>query len=260
MYELVCGDAINVLKSRDNADTRRIDLTVTSPPYCLDMPYANSDDGMPYPQYLDWTFRWLMDLWYVTANGGRLCLNIPLDTNRGGERAVYADILAQARLAGWQYKSTIVWNENNISSRTAWGSWRSATAPNLICPVEMILVLYKGSQWKRDRPEGLPQEHIERNLFMQSTLALWTFNGEKKKRFGHPAPFPEELPRRCIEMFSFPGDLVCDPFLGSGTTGAVCEKRDFLGIDISPEYVEIAAQRIQDLYPDANFAMRSYVA
>ncbi len=215
---------------------------------------------MPYEEYLNWTFRWLMNLWYVTAPGGRLCLNVPLDTNKGGERPVYADILRQARVAGWQYKSTIVWNEGNISSRTAWGSWRAATAPNLICPVEMILVLYKGMQWKRERPEGVPRYHVDRDLFMESTLALWTFSGEKKKRFGHPAPFPEELPRRCIEMFSFPGDLVCDPFLGSGTTGAVCHERDFLGIDISLDYLSVAANRILHVHPEATVTLQGLEA
>lgn len=246
-YRLYIGDAIEFLQDYGTLGLRPINLTVTSPPYDLDIPYDGTDDARGYFHYKVWARQWIAALYKATADGGRFCLNVPLDTNKGGPRPFYADMVQMALNEGWKYKGTIVWNEGNISSRTAWGSWRSATAPNFTAPVEMIVVFYKGTAWKRKLPEGVPQQHVDGSLFLDSTLAMWTFPGEKKKRFDHPAPFPEELPRRCIEMFSFPGDLVCDPFVGSGTTGAVCRDRDFIGIDISEEYAKTAMSRLAAL-------------
>ena len=170
-------------------------------------------------------------------------MNIPLDKNKGGQQAVGADLTQIARSVGWQYHSTIVWNEQNISRRTAWGSWLSASAPYVIAPVELIVVLYKGS-WKR---EQAGTSDITREEFIAWTNGLWTFNGEHKARVQHPAPFPEELPRRCIKLFSFLGDTIFDPFLGSGTTVLVAEAlhRKGIGLDIDETYVDIAKNRLK---------------
>src|SRR5712671_5605572 len=101
----------------------------------------------------------------------------------------------------------------------AWGTWRSASAPCVIAPVEMILVLYKRT-WKKSR--GLRRDDLTRDEFMAWTNGIWRFRGESKNRIGHPAPFPLELPRRCLKLFSFVGDTVLDPFMGSGTTLLAC--------------------------------------
>lgn len=77
----------------------------------------------------------------MARDDGRVCLNIPLDKNKGGQQAVCADITIIAKKIGWKYHSTIIWNEGNISRRTAWGSWLSARAPYVIAPVEVIVVL-----------------------------------------------------------------------------------------------------------------------
>src|SRR3989344_3629428 len=115
----------------------------------------------------------------------------------------------------YKYHSTIIWNEGNISKRTAWGSWLSASAPYVIAPVELILVLYK-KEWKKSEKK---ESDITRQEFMDWTNGLWTFQGQNKKGAGgHPAPFPIELPRRCIKLFSFVCDVVLDPFMGSGST------------------------------------------
>lgn len=178
-------------------------------------------------------------LW--AKDGARFCLNIPLDKNKGGQQSVGADITTLAKKIGWKYHSTIVWNEGNISRRTAWGSWLSASAPYVIAPVELILVLYKG-EWKKAQ-KGI--SNINKDEFMAWTNGLWSFNGESKKRVGHPAPFPRELPKRCIKLFSFVGDVVCDPFSGSGTTmiESYLNKREFIGIEIDKEYCKLAKNR-----------------
>ncbi len=78
---------------------------------------------------------------------------------------------------------------------------------------------------------------------------VWTFNGESKKRIGHPAPFPRELPKRCIKLFSYVGDTVLDPFLGSGTTliEAIANGRKGVGIEIDKNYCLLAKERIANI-------------
>ena len=172
-----------------------IDLIVTSPPYNVDIKYGSYDDDISYGGYLEFTREWLARCLALAKDDGRFCLNIPLDKNKGGQQSVCADITTIAKQVGWKYHSTIIWNEQNISRRTAWGSWLSASAPYVIAPVEVIVILYK-KQWKKIG--GSRQSDITRDEFLEWTNGVWNFSGESKKRIGHPAPFPVELPRRCI--------------------------------------------------------------
>lgn len=220
-----------------------IDLIVTSPPYNVDIQYRSQRDDISYPEYLEFTRSWLARCFEFLKDDGRLCLNIPLDKNKGGQQSVGADVTMIAKQVGFQYQSTIVWNEGNISRRTAWGSWKSATAPFVIAPVELIVVLYK-RQWRKTSGSGVSD--ITGDEFISWTNGLWTFSGESKKRIGHPAPFPLELPTRCIKLFSFVGDTVLDPFVGSGTTviAAAMLNRVGIGVEIDPGYCELAKRRI----------------
>ncbi len=221
-----------------------VDLVVTSPPYNLSVEYGSFDDSLHYEEYLKFTELWLKKVFLLLKDDGRICLNIPLDKNKNGQRPVYADVVRIALDVGFKYQSTIVWNEQNISRRTAWGSWLSASAPYVIAPVEMVVLLYKRS-WKKQR-KG--KTTITREEFIEWTNGVWNFSGESKKRVGHPAPFPVELPRRCIRLFSYKDDLVLDPFLGSGTTvlAGIMEGRKTVGVEINPEYVRLAVKRIEN--------------
>lgn len=111
------ADILEISSIGDNS----IDLTVTSPPYGVDIKYQDYDDSLPYDQYLEFTRKWLSKVYRLTKPDGRLCLNIPLDKNKGGQQSVCADITVIAKEIGWKYHSTIIWNEQNISRRTAWG-------------------------------------------------------------------------------------------------------------------------------------------
>lgn len=226
-------------------DYRSIDLIVTSPPYNVNVQYKNFDDGIPYKEYLNFTREWLARTRKFAKRDGRLCLNIPLDKNKGGQQSVYADIVKIAKKVGWKYHSTIIWNEQNISRRTAWGSWLSASAPYVIAPVEAIVIMYK-SQWKKER-KGVSD--ITRDEFLLWTNGMWDFNGESGKRVGHPSPFPIELPRRCIRLFSYVGDTILDPFMGSGSTLISCLENNRLGIgvEINKDYCRIASKRLSKL-------------
>jgi site-specific DNA-methyltransferase (adenine-specific) len=233
----------NDLFATDSVKNGSIDLIVTSPPYNVHIPYASHDDDVGYDEYLDFSSRWLKRCRQWLKRDGRLCLNIPLDKNKGGQQSVGADLTTIAKRVGFNYHATIIWNEGNISRRTAWGSWMSASAPYVIAPVELIVVLYK-DEWKKDRTGA--RSDVTRGEFMEWTNGLWTFNGESKRRIGHPAPFPVELPRRCTRLFSFVGDTVLDPFMGSGTTLVAASrlKRRAIGIEIDKGYCRIARDRL----------------
>jgi site-specific DNA-methyltransferase (adenine-specific) len=226
--------------------TNSIDLIVTSPPYNVDIEYEGYKDDMPYEKYLEFTEKWLRNAYELLKPDGRMCLNIPLDKSKGrtgkGFQSVYVDVVTIAKKVGFKYFSTIIWNEGNISKRTAWGSFASASAPYVIAPVEVIVLLYKDS-WKKLK-KGISD--ISPEEFKQWTLGLWTFPGENPKNVGHPAPFPIELPWRCIKLFSYIGDIILDPFVGSGTTliAAYMLRRRAIGIDISRKYCEIAKERL----------------
>ena len=130
-----------------------VDLVVTSPPYNVNVDYGTHDDGQSYASYLQFSRRWLQRCFGWLREDGRLCLNIPLDKNKDGQQSVGADLTGIAKEVGFRYHSTIVWNEGNISRRTAWGSWMSASAPYVIAPVELIVVLYR-SVWKKRAGAG----------------------------------------------------------------------------------------------------------
>lgn len=221
-----------------------IDLTVTSPPYNVGKPYSGNeqDDLLTYSEYLTFSEKWLKNCYYWTKPTGRLCVNVPLDKNKDGKNPVCADITNLALGVGWKYHATIIWNEGTISRRTAWGSFASASAPHVIAPVETILVLYK-DEWKRDRPG---ENDIATEDFKNWVLGVWDFRGESAKRIGHDAPFPRELAKRCVKLFSFVGDTVLDPFVGSGTTmiEAICGERLALGIEQQVKYCELTRHRV----------------
>jgi site-specific DNA-methyltransferase (adenine-specific) len=233
-----------------------VQLVVTSPPYNLGKDYGTARDDATYQGYLDWVRVWMTELERVLEPGGRVCLNIPLDINLGfdneGKRRIskqpvladFTDLLV--REAGWIYNTTILWLEGNISRRTAWGSWLSATDPWVNTAAEAILVLSK-AQRKRDG-KGKTAD-ITREEFMEWTLGLWAFNGQSRAQWGHPAAFPEELPRRLIKLFSFREDTVLDPFLGSGTTCQVAKTlgRHSIGVEIDAGFCETAANRCRQM-------------
>ena len=222
---------------------KSVDLIVTSPPYNIDIKYNSHNDKISYERYLEFSEKWMSRCFEFLKEDGRFCLNIPLDKNKDGQQSVGADLTTLAKRLGFKYHSTVIWNEGNISRRTAWGSWLSASAPYVIAPVELIVILYK-DRWKKT--SGSLVSDINKEEFMKWTSGIWTFQGESKKRIGHPTPFPIELPKRCIKLFSFVDDVVFDPFVGSGTTlvAAALNNRKGIGVDIDLEYCKLVKSRL----------------
>ncbi len=243
---LVVGDAACL----DEIEDGSVDLVVTSPPYDLGLDYGPGiDDALGRNAYLDLARRWAQEWWRKAAPQGRLCLNVPLDTaGETGPRPAYADWVRVLGDVGWHYRTTIVWAEGNVSQQRARGSVDSPSAPHVIAPVEMVIVAHKG-EWnlsaaRRTHP-AWGQPDLLRAEWLDWTSGLWAFPGTSVPSW-HTAPFPEELPRRLIKLFSFPGALVLDPFLGSGTSAVVAARlgRRFYGVDRNPEFVARARQRV----------------
>lgn len=232
----------NILES--NFEQNTIDLVITSPPYNLDIQYDNYKDKLNPLDYFEFTEYYLELLYGWLRDDGRLCLNLPLDTTRPTNMSLYATITNLAIEIGFKYQSTIIWHKPAVNFKTAWGSFQSASAPHVICPDELILVMCKNT-WKKT--SGSRINDIKKDEFIQWSTGFWTINtGSISRNKNHPVAFPLELPTRLMKMFSYVDDTVIDPFCGSGTTLVACSNnnRKGIGVEISSEYCEIIKKRL----------------
>jgi site-specific DNA-methyltransferase (adenine-specific) len=148
---------------------------------------------------------------------------------------------------GFLMRGEVIWDKgSSAAASTAWGSWLSPSNPTLRDVHEYILIFSKGA-YRRQPPEKRTST-ISRDEFLEWTKSVWTFSAESAKRVNHPAPFPVELPTRLIQLYTYEGEVVLDPFIGSGSTAvaAVTTKRHFVGYDINEEYVQIAQKRVNE--------------
>ena len=183
--------------------------------HALDVAYAGGDVS-DYATWLTQLKVWLAEMLRVARpDWGRLCLNVPLDRDRGGWQPVSADAINVAREVGWRFRTWLLWDKLQAGAGTDRGSIDSAAAPNITAPVESILIFYRGS-WRRSGPAAIPHQAW---LELCGPRGVWRFPGTSDPK--SPAPFPETLPERCITVFSFPEDVLADPCVGRGTTAAV---------------------------------------
>jgi len=235
--KFILGSAENMKELPDNS----VHLMITSPPYNVSKEYDDDLSLKDYLQLLENSFR---ETYRVLINGGRACINV---ANLGRKPYIpLSDYISKIMLAiGFNMRGEIIWNKAASSSpSTAWGSWLSAANPILRDVHEYILVFSKGEY---NRIAKGKQNSITKEQFMEYTKSIWTMNAESARRIGHPAPFPEELPFRLIQLYSFKGDIILDPFIGSGTTAisAIKSERKFVGYDISQEYILLAENRLK---------------
>jgi site-specific DNA-methyltransferase (adenine-specific) len=233
-------DIIDGLKMMD---ANSVDLIVTSPPYNLDIGYADNKDNLTYTDYLEWVDNWISWSKVVLKPDGRICINVPIETNLTGKRFIQSDYIKILEDNGMVRMANITWDKRNVTRRTAWGSWKSPSFPVVNNPLECILVYCKLEKKHLGNKED---GDITRDEFIEYTMGVWNMASAKKSKVGHPAPFPEELPYRCIKLFTYQNDLVLDPFVGSGTTCRVAKRlnRRYIGFDISPDYVKMADETI----------------
>jgi len=238
--KIVVGDAREVLKKLpDNC----VHLMVTSPPYNTGKEY---DEDLTLGEYLDFIEEVMREVYRVLVWGGRICFNVA-DLGRKPYIPLHAYIIERIERIGFLMRGIVIWYKGDAvgASSTAWGTFASPVNPVLRDVHEYIIVASKGGFSRR--AEGR-EATISREEFVEFTKSVWKFPPESAKKVGHPAPFPVELPYRCIQLYTFRGDVVLDPFVGSGTTAiaAAMTGRHFIGIDINPQYVELANRRLEE--------------
>jgi len=221
-----------------------IALMVTSPPYHVGKEY---DSDASFDDYLDLLERVFREAYRVLQPGGRAVVNV---ANLGRRPYIPLAHEVTARMLGIGYlmRAEIIWRKaRGANGSCAWGSWRSAVNPVIRDVHEYCLCFSKG---RFDRVAGGDSD-ISAEEFMASTLSVWEIPPESATRVGHPAPFPVELPRRFIKLYTFRGEWVLDPFMGSGSTAvaAATTGRRWVGYDVNPEYCELTRRRVGQASP-----------
>jgi len=219
-----------------------VHLMVTSPPYNVGKEY---DQDLSLEEYLSFLQRVWKETRRVLVSGGRMCVNVA-NLGRKPYIPLHAYIAEQATGLGFLMRGEIIWNKAaSASPSTAWGSWKSAGNPTLRDVHEYILVFCKDT-FKRQNPSKRAST-ISRDEFLEYNKSVWNFAAEPARKIGHPAPFPVELPRRLIQLYTFENEIVLDPFMGSGQTAIAAMKsnRHYVGYEIERSYVELALSRIK---------------
>lgn len=217
-----------------------VHLMVTSPPYNARKDY---DDDLTLEEYLKLLHAVFSACFRVLVPGGRACINL---ANLGRKpyiplNAYVAQIMIDI---GFLMRAEVIWDKAaSVGTSTAWGSWMSPSNPTLRDVHEYILIFSKGSFKRQDLDR---ESTITREQFLEYTKSVWSFPTVSAKKIGHPAPFPEELPARLIQLYTYAGEVVLDPFMGSGSTAIAAKKsgRHYVGYEIIRNYVELARQRI----------------
>ena len=235
-----------------NADSRNMEhlpdesvhLMITSPPYNVGKEY---DNDLSLTEYRELLAEVIAETYRTLVVGGRACINIA-NVGRTPYIPLHTLIIKIAQECGFHMRGEIIWDKGaSAGSSCAWGSWQSASNPVLRDVHEYILVFSKGSFKRRVKDDGKGVNSIERYDFLEFTKSVWQFPAASARQANHPAPFPVELPRRLIQLYSFVGDLVLDPFMGSGTTAeaAVLADRRYVGYEIDSQYVQQARARLK---------------
>lgn len=237
---IICGDVLAVLP---RIPRESVHLIVTSPPYNLEKGYDEHGDDLDYAAYL----QWMGSVWEaclgVLVHGGRLCVNIGENKRQNITYPTYSAFIQQLVDLGMLYRGTIIWDKNSAAKHCAWGSWRRPSNPHIVPRHEYIIAFSKG-EWKLEGDRD--DITISTKDFITCTRSVWRMGTESKARIGHPAPFPEALPKRLIDFYTFRGMTVLDPFAGSGTVGLVAAElgRRFILADNSLKYCKLARKRI----------------
>jgi DNA modification methylase len=219
-----------------------VHLMVTSPPYNVGKDY---DEDFTLEEYLAFLKRVWREVERILVPGGRACINVA-NLGRKPYIPLHAYITRDMVDLGFLMRGEIIWDKGaSAAISTAWGSWRSPANPTLRDVHEYILVFSKGNFSRKKLADR--EATITREEFLEFTKSVWTFPAESAKKVGHPAPFPVELPHRLLQLYTYSGEVVLDPFMGSGQTALAALKsgRLFVGYDTDNDYVRLADRRLR---------------
>lgn len=237
-FQLLQGDCLDLMKQIPDGS---VNLVVTSPPYNVGLEYASYKDDKPFEEYIGFLKEVFLLAYGVLAEDGRVVINI--GDGKSGKMPTHSVVQMMMCDIGYVPMATIIWNKRTTSNRAAWGSFMSPSCPSFPSCMEYVMLFSKTPKLLH---KGTPT--IQKEDFIKWTSPLWEFMPETRIRdIGHPAAFPIELPRRCIELLTYREDTVLDMFMGSGTTGVACvnTNRRFIGIEKDEKYFAIAKDRIE---------------
>ena len=220
-----------------------VHLMVTSPPYNVTKEY---DENLTLDEYRELLKRVFTEVYKKLVTGGRACINLA-NLGRKPYIALHSYIIQDMLEIGFLMRGEIIWDKaSSASPSTAWGTWLSAANPVLRDIHEYILVFSKEAFNRKSLPGKVST--ITKDEFLEFTRSVWTFPAESARKIGHPAPFPIELPYRLIQLYTFKGEVVLDPFCGSGSAciAAIKAGRHYIGYDTEEEYVRLAERRIRE--------------
>ena len=246
-----------------------IDLIVTSPPYGVSIKYDVHNDDVEFEEYKVFSKNWLSEAYRVLKDDGRIALNIPYEINRqskGGRIFFVSEVYQIMKEIGFKLFGIVDLEEQSPhrSKTTAWGSWMSCSQPYIYNPKECVILAYKNSPKKLTKGEsqwtGVPTDieqedgtikkktvylQEDKKEFMELVFGQWNYFADTKSLT--KATFSMDIPDKAIKILSYKNDIVLDPFMGSGTSAVSAEinRRRWLGIELSPNYAEIARKRVQ---------------
>src|SRR3989338_7020930 len=240
LNRVFCKSSEKMRELPDNS----VHLMVTSPPYNVCKEY---DEDLSLSEYREFLKKTWTEVHRVLVPGGRACINVA-NLGRKPYLPLHSFIIADMQKIGFLLRGEILCHTSSSASpSTAWVSLLSAKNPVLRDIHEYILIFSKEA-FSRANHDDQPAT-MTRDEFLELTKSVWTFGAESARKVGHPAPFPVELPLRCIKLYTFEHDVILDPFMGSGTAAvaALMSNRRFVGYDIDKEYIKIAERRINEI-------------
>jgi len=235
-------------ESMDELPDHSVHLMVTSPPYNASKEY---DEDLTLAEYREMLRKVMRETYRVLVTGGRACINVA-NLGRKPYLPLHTFLIEDMLSIGFLMRGEIIWDKaSSAGSSTAWGSWLSASNPVLRDVHEYILVFCKETF---TRPAGERESTIAKEDFLAWTKSVWTFPSVSAKQIGHPAPFPEDLPRRLIELYTYRGEVVLDPFCGSGSSclAALHTQRTYVGYDVQAAYIDLAKARLAEAMSSAD--------
>jgi DNA modification methylase len=243
--DIVIND--DCLKYMQSLPNNCIDCILTSPPYNFGIDYGNYySDHNTWDSYFNMMNEIIEEMYRILTTGGRVVFNIqPFFSDYIPSHHVLSHIFLRHKFI---WRNEILWEKNNYTARyTSWGSWKSPSSPYLKYTHEFIEVYCKETIKHNNRRNEKPD--ITDEEFKSSVIGKWSIAPERNmKKYNHNAMFPEKLVEKALKIFTFPNDVVLDPFGGVGTTALVCKRinRRYISIDVSKEYCKTAIQRIED--------------
>ena len=264
--KIINGDCVEEMGKLPESS---IDLLVTSPPYNVGIDYDTHDDKQSMEDYWNFTENWLSQAFRILKDDGRVAINIPYEVNvqdRGGRILFMSEFWSIMKKVGFKFFGLVDLNEDSPhrSKTTAWGSWMSPSSPYIYNPKECVILAYKKDRVKKVK--GEPQwvgeiidveqedgsvkkktvyQEEDKKDFMSLVYGQWDYFADTKQQT--KATFSMDIPMKAIKILTYKNDVVLDPFCGSGTSmvAAVIGDRRWIGIELSPNYCEVARKRVQ---------------